>query len=151
MMAHPFKWITKQITKQITKHITKWVRPGHQPRCDSFQNPRPKKRVTFSDTIKFEADRASSCDVAARATTFDHPDIHHTSSPSPSPLQFSSAVDPTVEDSTQPHPTFIRPQDADKTPTPGLAALLDQTSPLAPYKKERSAKSKAIQAFSTMH
>ena len=43
------------------------------------------------------------------------------------------------------------PQDINNRLTPGLSALLQETSPLVPYKKERSAKAKAREAFSTMH
>ena len=48
-------------------------------------------------------------------------------------------------------PSFIRPHDIDRGLTPGLSTQLQEMSPLAPYKFERSAKARARQAFSTMH
>ena len=55
------------------------------------------------------------------------------------------------QEEIQSEPAFIIPQDIDRGLTPGLSALLQETSPLAPYKWERSAKARARQAFSTMH
>ena len=81
---------------------------------------------------------------------------HHFSPRSPSsspPAQVSSRetlVCPTKEDHTAwRHSTFIWPQDVDTQLTTGLAALVQETSLLAPYKIQRSAKRKVRQAFST--
>ena len=83
-----------------------------------------------------------------------HPDhLHfchlHTTHPENHP------VEPEPEASThkgrqrhQSEPAFIQPGDVNTGLTAGLAALLQETSPLTPYKKERSAKSKVLQAFS---
>ena len=67
--------------------------------------------------------------------------------------QWSPSEDstPTGRKRHQSEPAFIRPQDIDRGLTPRLSALLQETSPLAPYKWERSAKARARQAFSTMH
>ena len=115
--------------------------------------------------------------VDDRSMFFDEVDTHHIppSSPLPSPQWLysprspsysplappssrESSVEPHSEDSTptgrkrhKSEPAFIRPQSVDKGLTPGLSALLQGMSPLAPYKSERSAKARARQAFSTMH
>ena len=47
-------------------------------------------------------------------------------------------------------PAFIQPMDINRRLMTGLSALLQETSPLAPYKKARSAKAKAREAFSNM-
>ena len=123
--------------------------------------------------MSFQVD--TSC-MDDRSMFFHETGTHHTppSSPSPSPQQLhsprspsysppaslpsrESSVEPCSEDSIptgrkrhQSEPAFIRPQDIDKGLTPGLSALLQETSPLAPYKQDRSVKAKARQAFSTM-
>ena len=81
--------------------------------------------------------------------------VHSPQSPSSSPpAQFSPRehlVSPNPEDHTAPkQQTIIRPQDIDKQPTPRLAALIQETSPLAPYKIQRSAKRRARQMLSNM-
>ena len=112
----------------------------------------------------------------ARSMIFNETSTHHThpSSPLPSPQQLysprfssysppsslpsrESSVEPHLEDSSptgrkrqKSEPAFIRPQDIDRGLTPGLSALLQGMSPLAPYKRERPAKARARQAFSTM-
>ena len=108
---------------------------------------------------------------------FDETSTHQTppSSPLPSPqwlysprsLSYSppasrspweSSVEPHSEDSSptgrkrhKSKPAFIRPRDVNRGLTPGLSALMQEMSPLAPYKWERSAKARARQAFNTMH
>ena len=88
---------------------------------------------------------------------YTHPGCHHIHL-----LLFrssrESSVEPHSEDSSptgrkrhQSEPAFIRPHDIDRGLTPRLSALLQEMSPLAPYKLERSAKARARQAFSTMH
>ena len=61
-----------------------------------------------------------------------------------------SSVEPSSEDSSpegrkrhQSEPAFIRPRDINQGLTPGLSALLAETSPLAPYRLQRQAKAKA--------
>ena len=141
-----------------------------QPEINSFQDPKPTKVKNMS----FQMDTSY---MDARSMLFDEPDTHQTPppSPSPSPQQLysprspsysppaslpsrESSVEPHSEDSSptgrkrhQSEPAFIRPHDVDRGLTPGLSALLQETSPLAPYKLERSAKARARQAFSTMH
>ena len=106
----------------------------------------------------------------ARAMIFDQLDNNHSSHPS-LPQHYSprlptcsppssfpsreSSVEPDAEEATpqgrvrhKSEPAFIRPKDVDRRLTTGLSALLQETSPLAPYKKERSAK--AREAFSNM-
>ena len=81
--------------------------------------------------------------------------VHSPQSPSSSPpAQFSPRehlVSPKPEDHTTPkQQTIIRPQDIDTQLTPGLAALVQETSPLAPYKIQHSAKRRAWQMLSNM-
>ena len=60
-------------------------------------------------------------------------------------------MSPSTEDHTVPkHQTIIRPQDVDTQLTSGLAALVQETSPLAPYKIQCSAKRKARQMLSNI-
>ena len=70
------------------------------------------------------------------------------------PAQLSSReklVSPNAEDHIAPkHQTIIWPQDVNTQLTSGLAALVQETSPLAPYKIQHSTKRKARQAFSNM-
>ena len=83
--------------------------------------------------------------------------VRHFSPRSPSsspPAQLSPRehlVSPDTEDHTAPkHQTIIRPQDIDTQLTSGLAALVQETSPLAPYKIQHSTKRKARQMLSNM-
>ena len=127
---------------------------------DSFQDLRPKqkKSVIFKDDpIIFESILNRGTNETSNSTSHSSHQIQHFSphSPSPSPAtQLSSReklVSPATEDHTaQKHPAFIWPQDIDTQLTTGLAVLIQETSPLAPYKIQRSAKRKARQAFSTM-
>ena len=73
--------------------------------------------------------------------------VQHFSPHSPSsspPAQLSSReklVSSNAEDHTAPkHQTIIRPQDVNTQLTSGLAALVQETLPLAPYKIQHSAK-----------
>ena len=60
-------------------------------------------------------------------------------------------MSPNAEDHTAPkYQTIILPQDVNTQLTSGLAALVQETSPLAPYKIQRSTKRRARQAFSNM-
>ena len=127
-----------------------------KPKVDSFQDP--KKDGKKVKTMSFQTDTA---DVMARAMIFDKQSDHpsHPSScqhysprsPSYSPPSSvpsrESSVEPNTEEATpegrirhKSEPAFIRPKDIDRRLTTGLSALLQETSPLAPYKKERSAK-----------
>ena len=127
---------------------------------NSFQDPRPKhkKSMTFEDSplvfpsipLKENKHKMSEITSSASHSSWRFPPHSPSSSP---PAQLSSRetlVSPTTEDRTaQRHPAFIRPQDVNTQLTTGLAILVQETSPLAPYKIQRSAKRKARQAFST--
>ena len=136
-------------------------------RCDdldSFQDPRPKqrKRVTFwSDPMIFKwipnrdlANKTSNS--TSKSSSHSSHRVQHFSPRSPSsspPAQLSTReklVSPNAEDHTAPKHQIIRPQDVDTQMTSGLAALIQETSPLAPYKIQRSAKRKARQTLSNM-
>ena len=143
---------------------------GKKPEINSFQDPKPTKVKTTS----FQMDTSY---MDSRSIFFYESGTHQTSpsSPSPSsqwlysprPPSYSppaslpsreSSVEPHLEDSSptgrkrhQSEPAFMRPHDVNRGLTPRLSALLQETSPLAPYKLERSAKARARQAFSTMH
>ena len=133
-------------------------------RCDSidsFQDPRPrtKKSVMFEDDpIIFELIKPTGRNPTSNIKPTSH-SSHHVHSPwsppSSPPAQFSPRehlVSPNPEDHTAPkQQTIIPPQDVDKQPTPGLAALAQETSPLAPYKIQHSAKRRAWQMLSNMH
>ena len=134
-------------------------------KVDSFQDPRPKpkKRVTFEDStlvvplLNYIPAMEKMSESTPSTSHSSHINQHfspHSPSSSP-PAQLSSReplVSPTAEDHTaQRLPAFIQPQDINTQLTTGLAALVQETSPLAPYKIQRSAKRKARQAFSTMH
>ena len=120
-------------------------KPCISDNVDSFQDPRlkPSKRVTFQDrTTSRPKSHSSHC-------------VHSPCSPSSSPpAQLSPRehlVSPTREDHTAPkQQKIIRPQDVDKQLTTRLAALAQVTSPLAPYKIQRSAKRRARQTLSNM-
>ena len=126
---------------------------------DSFQDPRPKprKRVTFQDrttVVPLFKYTAEACYKSKPKSHSSH-SVHSPQSPSSSPpAQFSPRehlVSPTREDHTAPKQhKIIRPQDVDKQLTPGLAALVQETSPLAPYKIQCSAKRRAWQMLSNM-
>ena len=138
--------------------------PSKCDKVDSFQDPRPKpkKRVTFEDSslviplLNYTPTVEKTSDSTPSPSHPSHLEQHFSPrSPSLSPpAQLSSRetlVSPTAEDHTaQRLPAFIRPQDIDTQLTTGLAALVQETSSLAPYKIQRSAKRKARQAFSTM-
>ena len=114
--------------------------------------------MTFEDDpIIFESILNRGTNETSDSTSHSSHQIQHFLARSPTsspPAQLSSReklVSPTTEDHTaQKHPAFIRPQDIDTQLTTGLAALVQETSPLAPYKIQCSAKKKARQAFSTM-
>ena len=130
-------------------------------KVDSFQDlrPKPKKRVTFEDSTLVvpllnytPAVEKTSESTPSTSHLEQHFSPHSPSSSPPAQLSSREAlVSPTAEDHTaQRHPAFIWPQDIDTQLTTGLAALVQETSPLAPYKIQRSAKRKARQAFSIM-
>ena len=107
-------------------------------------------------SILFSKGANKMSDSTSSTSHSSHHEQHfspHSPSSSP-PTQLSSReklVSPAAEDHTaQRHPTFIQPQDIDTQLTTGLAALVQETSPLAPYKIQWSAKRKARQAFSTI-
>ena len=116
---------------------------------DSFQDPRPRprKRVTFQDRttvvplFKYTAEAGET----SKPTHHSSHHVHSPQSPSSSPpAQLSPRehlVSPAQEDHTAPKQHKItQPQDVDKQLTPRLAALVQETSPLAPYKIQCSAK-----------
>ena len=130
-----------------------------------FKTPgRDKKRVTFwSDPMIFEwipnRDITNKTSTSPTSSSQSSLRVQHSSPRSPSsssspPAQFSPRehlVSPNPEDHTAPkQQKIIQPQDIDKQPTPGLAALVQETSPLAPYKIQRSAKRRARQTLSNM-
>ena len=124
------------------------------------------RAVSFNKKVKYigEADYMDT-----RSMMFDGPETRRTPPPSPatspprhhSPRSPSfsppaslpsreSSVEPSSEDSSpegrkrhQSEPAFITPCDIDQGLTPGLSALLAETSPLAPYRLQRQAKAKA--------
>ena len=116
------------------------------------------RAVSFNNKVKYigEADYMDT-----RSMMFDGPETRRTPPPSPAtspPRRHSprspsfsppaslpsreSSVEPSSEDSLhtegrkrhQSEPAFIRPRDVDQGLTPGLSALLAETSPLAPYR-----------------
>ena len=140
-------------------------REGWKAQIDSFRDPnKDRKKVK---TVSFQT---NTVDFMARAMIFDQQSDNHPShppshqhylprSPSYSPPSSvpsrESSVQPDTEEATdegrvryKSEPAFIWPKDIDRRLTTGLWALLQETSPLAPYKKERSAK--AREAFSNM-
>ena len=126
---------------------------------DSFQDPRPtpKKRVTFKDWTTVVPFFNFPAEAGETSKPKSHPShrVHSPRSPSSSPpAQFSPRehlVSPAQEDHTAPKQhKIIRPQDVDSQLTPGLAALAQVTSPLAPYKIQRSTKRRARQMLSNM-
>ena len=111
----------------------------------SFQDPRPKarKQVTFQvpNTVIPLFDYAAQEDKMSNLTSSSHSShcVQHFSPHSPSsspPAQLSSReklVSPNAEDHIAPkHQTIIWPQDVNTQLTSGLAALVQETSPLAP-------------------
>ena len=133
--------------------------PMRRDNVDSFQDPRPKPRkwVTFQDQMTVVPLFKYSAEAGETSKPKSH-SSHHVHSPrSPSsspPAQFSPRehlVSPTWEDHTAPKQhKIIQPQDIDKRPTPRLAALVQETSPLAPYKIQCSTKRRAWQTLSNM-
>ena len=128
--------------------------PTRHDNVNSFQDPRPKpiKQVTFQDwttVVPFFKYTAETGETSKPKST-SHPSHHvHSphSPPSSPPAQFSPRehlVSPNPEDHTAPkQQTIIWPQDVDTQLTPGLAALIQETSPLAPYKIQHSTKRRA--------
>ena len=130
--------------------------PTRCDNVDSFQDPRPKpiKRVTFQDwttvvpLFKYTAETGETSNT--KSTSHSSHCVHSPHSPSSSPpAQLSPRehlVSPNPEDYTaSKQQTIIWPQDVDTQLTPGLAALIKETSPLAPYKIQHSAKRRARQ------
>ena len=142
------------------------------PKDNSFQEHQARS-VSFNNKVSYINDEASYMDTGSMM--FDSPETHQTppASPAMSPARhhsprspsFSppaslpfreSSVEPSSEDSPpegrkrhQSEPAFIRPHDVDQGLTPGLSALLAETSPLAPYWRQRQAKAKAQEKIST--
>ena len=126
----------------------------------SFQDPRPtqKKSVTFQDdpvvfkSIKPQGTNNSTSNHSSHSSHHVQHFSPHSPLSSP-PAQLSSReklVSPNAEDHTAPKHQIIRPQDVNTQMTSGLAALVQETSPLAPYKIQCSAKRKARQTLSNM-
>ena len=134
--------------------------PSKSDGVDSFRDPRlkSKKSVTFEDDpIIFESIIPTGGDPTSNTKSTSHSShrVHSPHSPSSSPpAQLSSRerlVSSNAEDHTAPkHQSIIRPQDMNTQLTSGLAALVQETSPLAPYKIQCSTKRRARQAFSRM-
>ena len=125
---------------------------------DSFQDPRP---TPGNDYVPGLDDSCPIFNYTAEASKTSKPKshpshrVHSPQSPSSSPpAQLSPRehlVSPAREDHTAPKQhKIIRPQDVDRQPTPGLAALAQVTSPLAPYKIQCSTKRRARQMLSNM-
>ena len=133
--------------------------PSKSDNVDPFQDPRlkPMKWVTFQDqTMVIPLFKyAAETEKMSNSTPSSSHRIHSPCSPSSSPLAWFSPrehlVSPNAEDHTAPkHQTIIWPQDIDTQLTSGLAALIQETSPLAPYKIQCSAKRKARPTLSYM-
>ena len=137
-----------------------------QPKDNSFQDHYGNfktiqvRSVSFNNNVSYIGDEADYMDT--RSMMFDGPETHQTppASPATSPPRchsprspsFSppaslpsreSSVEPSSEDSSpegrkrhQSEPAFIRPCDINQGLTPGLSALLAETSPLAPYRRQ---------------
>ena len=143
-----------------------------QPKDNSFQDHQARS-VSFNNRVSYIDDEANYMDT--RSMMFDGPETHQTPPASPAmspprchsprspsyspPASFpsrESSVEPSSEDSSpegrkrhQSEPAFIRPRDIDQGLTPGLSALLAETSPLAPYRLQRQAKAKAQEKITT--
>ena len=150
-----------------------------QPKDNSFQDHYGSfktiqaRSMSFNNRVSYIGDEADYMDTWSMM--FDSPETHQTppASPAMSPPRrhsprspsFSppaslpsreSSVEPSSEDSSpegrkrhQSEPAFIRPHDIDQGLTPRLSALLAETSPLAPYQRQRQAKAKAQEKIST--
>ena len=137
-------------------------KPCKSDNIDSFQDPKPKrtKSVMFEDDpIIFESIIPTGRNPMSNTKSSSHSSHHvqHFSPHSPSsspPAQLSSReklVSPNAEDHIAPKHEIIQPQDIDTQMTSGLAAFIQETSPLPPYKIQCSAKRKARQTLSNMH
>lgn len=127
-----------------------------QQRNNSFQDPsRPKSRktVTFKSGTTASRSRSHDDPIVYPHLPVRHPSTSPLTSTSPSTSLHQTSRESLVEhypkDSTSRRRqiSFIRPRDVDTRQTPGLSTLLQEISPLAPYKRERSAKTKAQKAF----
>ena len=148
---------------------TIWWKKGKSSPENNFQDPKSTK----VKSVSFLMDTSY---MDARSMLFDEPDTHQTPPWSP-PIITPAAILTQVaiiftpciyhqenhqlptkrilhlqagRDTSLNQPSS-RPHDVDRGLTPRLSALLQEMSPLAPYKLERSTKAKARQAFSTMH
>ena len=135
--------------------------PTKHDDLDSFQDPRPrqKKSVTFQipnmvvPLFKYAAQENQTSNH--KCSSHSSHCVQHFSPCSPSsspPAQLSSRenlVSPNAEDHLAPKHQIIRPQDINTQMTSGLAALIQETSPLAPYKIQHSTKRKARQTLSS--
>ena len=145
-------------------HFKTLQRPKEQSnQCDdldSFQDPRQKqkKSVTFQDdplifkSIKPQGTNNSTSNHSSHSSHRVQHFSPHSPSSSP-PAQLSSReklVSPNAEDHMAPKHQIIRPQDVNKQMTSGLAALIQETSPIAPYKIQPSAKRKARHTIRNM-
>ena len=143
-----------------------------QPKDNSFQDHQARS-MSFNNKVSYINDEANYMDTWSMM--FDSPETHQTPPASPAtspprrhlprspsfspPASFpsrESSVEPSSEDSSpkgrkrhQSEPAFIRPCNVNQGLTPGLSALLAETSPLAPYRRQRQAKAKAQEKIST--
>ena len=134
IMLTPFKTPGWEQEKSYVLEMTQWSSNGSQ--------------------TETAANKMSTCPTSSSDSSSSHR-VHLPRSPSSSPpAQLSPRehlVSPNTEDHTAPKKQkIIRPQDIDKQPTSGLAALVQETSPLAPYKIQCSAKRRARQMLSNM-
>ena len=146
-----------------------------QPKDNSFQDHQASqaRSVSFNNEVSYIDNEVSYMDT--QSMMFDGPETHRTPPASPAsspprchsprspsyspPASFpsrESSVEPSSEDSSpkgrkrhQSEPAFIRPQDVDQGLTHGLSALLAETSPLAPYRRQQQAKAKAQEKIIT--
>ena len=139
--------------------------PSKSDNVDSFQDPSPKqkKSVMFKDdplvfpSVLFREGANKTSDPTSSTSHSSH-QIQHFSPHSPSSSPPGTALiqretseslcrGPHSTKASSFHPTS---RHVDTQLTTGLAALVQETSPLAPYKIQHSAKRKARQAFSIM-
>ena len=143
-----------------------------QPKDNSFQDHQARS-MSCNNKVSYIGNEASYMDT--QSMMFDGPETHQTPPMSPAtshPRRHSprspsysppaslpsreSSGEPSSEDPSpkgrkrhQSEPAFIRPRDIDQGLTPGLSALLAETSPLAPYWWQQQAKAKAQEKIIT--
>ena len=149
-MVHHFKTIQWRKRERSLKST-----PSKTPSQQRWK-PCPPKQTPAASIFFYETDTHQTPPSSLSLQWLYSPRSPLYSPPASLPSRESS-VEPHSEDSSptgskrhQSETAFIRPHNIDRGLTPGLSALLQEMSPLAPYKLERSAKARARQAFSTM-